>query len=138
MLYTITNKDVDNKTLMLRMSFRNLRFSRCLFCNSVSVTKRAFFFFLFILYVPFRRARLTLANIGISCSFFKPNVGNQFFKLCFLLFEISNNFNQIMPMLLLNMFENIISGIKLYNKTYHWLTLQYGKSWYGYIDTRWK
>ena len=66
-LYTITDKDVDNKTLMLRMSFRDLRFCQCLFYSSVSITKRAIF--LFSLYVPFCRETLTLANVGISCSF---------------------------------------------------------------------
>ena len=66
-LYTITDKDVDNKTLMLPMSFRNLHFSRCLFCSSVSITKRAIF--LFSLYVPFRLDTLTLANVGISWGF---------------------------------------------------------------------
>ena len=53
--------------LMFRMSFRNLRFSRCLFCSSVSITKR--WFFLFSLYVPFCIDTLTLANVGIICSF---------------------------------------------------------------------
>ena len=52
---------------MLRMSFRNLGFSQCLFCSSVSITKRAIF--LFSLYVSFRIDTLTLANIIISCSF---------------------------------------------------------------------
>ena len=66
-LHTITDKDVDNKTLMLRISFRNLRSCQCLFCSSVSITKRAIF--LFSLYVPFCRETLTLANVGISCSF---------------------------------------------------------------------
>ena len=51
-LYTIIDKDVDINMLMLRMSFRNLRFSRCLFCSSISITKRAIF--LSSLYVPFR------------------------------------------------------------------------------------
>ena len=67
MLYTITDKDVDNETLMLRMSFHNLRFSRCLFCSSISITKREIF--LFSLYVPFRIDTMTLANVGTSCSF---------------------------------------------------------------------
>ena len=49
------------------MFFRNLRFSLCLFCSSVSITKRAIFLFSF--YVPFRIDTLTLANVGISCSF---------------------------------------------------------------------
>ena len=62
-LYTITNKGVDNDMLILRMFFRNLRFSRRLFFNSVPITKRA------ILYVSFRIDTLTLANVGISCSF---------------------------------------------------------------------
>ena len=66
-LYIITDKDVDNNTLMLLMFFRNLRFSLCLFCSSVSITKRAIF--LFSLYVPFRIDTLTLANVGISYSF---------------------------------------------------------------------
>ena len=66
-LYTITDKNVDNKTLMLRMFLRNIRFSRCLFCSSVSITKRAIF--LFSLYVLFHIDTLTLANVGISCSF---------------------------------------------------------------------
>ena len=66
-LYTITDKDVDINMLMLRMSFRNLRFSRCLFCSSGSITKRAIF--LFSLYVSFCIDTLTLANVGISCSF---------------------------------------------------------------------
>ena len=52
---------------MLLMFFRNLRFSLCLFCSSVSITKGAIF--LFSLYVPFRIDTLTLANIEISCSF---------------------------------------------------------------------
>ena len=52
---------------MLLIFFRNLRFSLCLFCSSVSITKRAIF--LFNLYVPFRIDTLTLANVGISCSF---------------------------------------------------------------------
>ena len=62
-LYTITNKDKDNGMLILRMFFRNLRFSRRLFFNSVPITKRA------ILYVSFRIDTSTLANVGISCSF---------------------------------------------------------------------
>ena len=49
------------------MFFRNLRFSRCLFCISVSITKRVIF--LFSLYVPFRIDTLTLANVGIIYSF---------------------------------------------------------------------
>ena len=104
---------------MLQMSFRNLRFSRCLFCCSVSITKRANF--LFSLYVPFHIDTFTLVNVGISCCFLhKRNVSNQFFKLSFLLFKISNNFNQIMPiLLLLNMFENIISSMQLSNENYH-------------------
>ena len=112
-LYTITDKDVDNNMLMLRISFRNLRFSRCLFCSSVSITKRVIF--LFSLYVSFHIDTLTLANFGICCR----NVGNQFFKFCFLVFEISKNFNQIKPMFFLNLFGNIISDIQLYNKKYH-------------------
>ena len=51
-LYTIIDKDVDINMLMLQMSFCNLRFSRCLFCSSISITKRAIF--LSSLYVPFR------------------------------------------------------------------------------------
>ena len=50
------------------MSFRNLRFSRCLFCSSVCITKRTIL--LLSLYVPFRIDTLTLENVGISCSFF--------------------------------------------------------------------
>ena len=53
--------------LMLRMSFRNLLFSQCLFCSSVSITKRTMF--LFRLYVSFLMDTLTLANVGLSCSF---------------------------------------------------------------------
>ena len=66
-LYTITDKDVDNNTLMLRMFFRNLPFSWCWFCSSVSITKRAIF--LFNLYVPFRVDTLTLPSVGIIRSF---------------------------------------------------------------------
>ena len=92
---------------MLRMSFRNLRFSRRLFCSSGSITKRAIF--LFSLYVSFRIDTLTLANVGINWGFFakfyKHKVDNQFSKLCFLLFEISNNLNQIMPMLPLDVWK---------------------------------
>ena len=51
-LYIITNKDLDKNMLILRMSFCKLRFSRYLFCSSVSITKRATF--LFRLNVPFR------------------------------------------------------------------------------------
>ena len=53
--------------LMLRLSFRNLRFSRRLFCSSVSITKRSFL--LFSLYVPFCIDTLTLTNVEIICSF---------------------------------------------------------------------
>ena len=66
-LYTITDKEVDNNMVILQMFFSNLRFSRCSFCNSVSITKRAIFFF--SLYVPFRIDILPLANVGISCCF---------------------------------------------------------------------
>ena len=62
-LYTMTDKGVDHKMLMLRMSFCNLRFSRCLFCSSASINKRAIFLF------SFRIDTLTLACVGISFSF---------------------------------------------------------------------
>ena len=44
------------------------------FYSSVSFTKQAIF--LFSLYVPFRIDTLTLANVGISCSFFLHNFIN--------------------------------------------------------------
>ena len=69
--------------------------------------------FLFSLYVPFHIDTLTLANVGICCR----NVGNQFFKFCFLVFEISKNFNQIKPMFFLNLFGNIISDINFIIKS---------------------
>ena len=79
----MANIDEHRNTLVLRMSFRNLDFSRCFFSSSASSTKQAFF--LFSLYAPFRIDTLTLANIGITCSFlhnfYKSDVGNQFFKL---------------------------------------------------------
>ena len=66
-LYTITDKDVDKNTLMLRMSFHKLRFCRSWFCSSVSITKRTILHF--SLHMPFRVDTLTLANVAISCSF---------------------------------------------------------------------
>ena len=117
-LYTITIKNVDNNTFMLRMFFRNLRFSRCLLCSSFSITKRAIF--LFSLYLSCHRDTLTVGNGGISCSFFHDFINamsvSNFLNFVFIIFSISNNFNQILPMLLLNIFENIISGMQLYNK----------------------
>ena len=63
----MANKDEDCNTLVLRMSFRNLHFSRCFFSSSASITKQAIF--LFSLYAPLRIDTLTLANVGITCSF---------------------------------------------------------------------
>ena len=66
-LYTTTYKDVDNNTLMLRMSFCNLRLSQCFFCSSFSITELVVF--LFRLHVSFFVNTLTLANVEISFSF---------------------------------------------------------------------
>ena len=65
-LYKKTFSNYFKLTLISRKYFFSFRLSKCLFCNSVSKTKRAVFFFCFIF--PVFIAIFTFEKVGISFS----------------------------------------------------------------------
>ena len=110
-------KFVFNSIHIFFISFLSLRFSKCLFSSSVFIMNNEIFHL--SLCVAFFIEIFIFANVSIKRSFQQVlifYVSNYLPVFSLQFFWWSYYCNHILPMLLLDTFENVILGIKFYDK----------------------